>query len=74
MLDLAVAMTRTPAEVKDGVIEELRKHYDEGQIVELAASLAWENYRARLNRALGIESQSFSEGAFCPLPERHDSQ
>jgi hypothetical protein len=39
-------------------------------MVELTTAVALENYRARFNWALGIESQDFSEGAFCAIPER----
>jgi alkylhydroperoxidase family enzyme len=63
-------MTKTPVEVQDGLFAELRAHFDEAQIVELTAAIAWENYRARFDHALGIEAQGFSEGAYCPLPER----
>jgi hypothetical protein len=41
--------------------------------VELTATIAWENYRARFDHAFGIEAQGFSEGAFCAVPERHSS-
>jgi hypothetical protein len=47
----------------------LRRHFHEAQLVELTASIAWENYRARFDHAFGIEAQGFSEGAFCALPE-----
>lgn len=70
ILDLAVGMTSTPAAVADEVITNLRKHFDEEQLVELVASIGWENYRARFNHSFGIESANFSEGAFCPMPER----
>ena len=35
-------------------------------MIELTASIAWENHRARFNHALDIEAQRFSEGAFAP--------
>ena len=70
VLDYAVALTRTPAEVPDELFEDLRKHLDEPALVELTGAIAWENYRARFNCAFRIESQGFSEGAYCPLPER----
>jgi hypothetical protein len=38
------------------------------QIVELTSAIAWGNYSARFDHALGVESQGYSEGAFCPLP------
>ncbi len=56
--------------VEDSLVKELRAHLDEAQLVELVATIAWENWRARFNRAMGIESHGFSEGAYCPLPER----
>ena len=66
----AVEMTRTPVEVPDELFEELKGRFDNKQIVELTAAIAWENYRARNNHALGLESEGFSKGAFCPMPER----
>lgn len=50
-------MTRLPATVSDEVYAEARRHFGEAQMVELAATAAMENYRARLNRAFLVESQ-----------------
>lgn len=69
MIEYAVHTTKTPVEVPDELFGALRRHFSERQIVELTAAIAWENYRARFNHALGIESQGFSEGAYCPLPD-----
>jgi alkylhydroperoxidase family enzyme len=69
-LDYATEMTKTPVEVPDALFGALRAHLDDEQMVELTAAIAWENYRARFDHALGIESQGFSEGAYCALPER----
>lgn len=55
-LALAEAMSATPADVSDEVFDALRPHYGEAQIVELAATIAMENYRARFNRAFGVEA------------------
>ena len=66
----AVEMTRTPVEVPDELFAELKRNFNDKQIVELTAHVAWENFRARNNHALGLESEGFSEGAFCPMPER----
>ncbi len=63
-------MTTTPVSVSDDLVTELGKHFDEGQLVELTGAIAWENWRARFNHALGIEAQGFTEGAFCPIPEQ----
>jgi AhpD family alkylhydroperoxidase len=68
VIDYAAGMTATPVDVPDELFAELRKHLDEAQIVELTATIAWENWRARFNWALGIESQDFSEGSFCVRP------
>jgi alkylhydroperoxidase family enzyme len=70
VLDYATAMAKAPVEMPDTLFAELRRHFDAEQMVELTAAIAWENYRARLNHALGIEAQGYSEGAFCVLPER----
>ena len=50
--------------------ERLRAHFDEAQLLELAATIAWENYRARFNRAFEVRSSGFSEGAFCAARKR----
>jgi alkylhydroperoxidase family enzyme len=44
--------------------------FSEHELVELSAVIGWENSRARFNRAFGIESEGYSCGKFCPLPER----
>jgi alkylhydroperoxidase family enzyme len=71
VLELAVAMSATPADVPQELFASLRKHFDEAQLVELTATIAWEHYRSRFNRTFAIASQGFSEGAYCALPERH---
>ena len=50
-------MSQTPATVSDEVFAEARRHFSEEQLVELAATAAMENYRARLNRAFLVDSQ-----------------
>jgi alkylhydroperoxidase family enzyme len=70
VLDYAVAMTRTPVDVPDALFAALRQHFGEAELVELTATIAWENYRARFNRPFLIGADGFSEGAFCALPER----
>jgi hypothetical protein len=69
VLDLAVAMTMTPVEVPDELRDGLLAHLSRGQLAELASMIAWENHRARLNRALGVRAAGFSDGGFCALPE-----
>jgi len=70
VIEYAARMTTTPVEVPDALFVLLRQQFNESQLVELTAAIAWENYRARFNHALDIEAQGFSEGAFCALPER----
>ena len=70
VLDLAVAMTATPADVPDELRERLLGQFSKAQLMELVAAIAWENHRARANRALGVRPVGFSDGAFCALPER----
>ena len=68
VLQYADAMTRTPVEVPDTLFGKLRAIFSEAQLVELTATLAWENYRARFDHAFGIESEGFTEGSYCALP------
>ena len=63
-------MTRTPASVDDDLFASLRAEFSEPQLTELATAIAWENYRARFNRVFGVEAEGFSNGAYCPIPER----
>jgi len=69
VLRLAVALTRTPSSVADELFSALRNRFSERELVELTSAIAWENYRARFNRTFGVESEGFSQGMFCPLPE-----
>jgi alkylhydroperoxidase family enzyme len=68
VLRYAIAMTEAPVEVPDELFARLREHLDERQMVELTSAIAWENYRARYNRAFGIEAEGFSEGAAQAAP------
>jgi rRNA maturation RNase YbeY len=74
VLEYAECLTRTPAEVADELFERLRARLDERQLVELTATIAWENYLGRFNRGFAIEPQGFAEGGFCLLPERRDRE
>ncbi|HVL36785.1 MAG TPA: hypothetical protein VM489_14030 [Burkholderiales bacterium] len=64
-LDYAERMTITGQKVDDALFAEVRRHYSEAQAVELTAAIALENFRSKLNPALGVESQGF-----CLLPGR----
>jgi alkylhydroperoxidase family enzyme len=64
-LELAERMTITGERVDDALFARLRQSFDEAQIVELCAAVAMENFRSKLNPALGVEAQGF-----CLLPGR----
>jgi alkylhydroperoxidase family enzyme len=66
VLRYAEGMTGTPADVSDAVFDEVRELFSTEQIVELTAAVALENYRARFNCALKIESDGL-----CTLPADH---
>jgi alkylhydroperoxidase family enzyme len=59
-LAFAEAATRTPTAVTDAEFEPLRRHFTTPQIVELAATVAVEHFRAKFNTALGVQSQGFA--------------
>ncbi len=67
VLRYAVALTQTPADVPEELFNSLREHFDPQQMVELAAAIAWENFRARFNRGFGIDAEGFTEGAACAV-------
>jgi alkylhydroperoxidase family enzyme len=54
-LRLAERMTIDSHTVDDELWDELRRHYDEGEIIELAAAIGLFNYFNRFNDALKME-------------------
>lgn len=56
-LEFADAMTVTGRNVSDELFARLRKFYDEDSLVELTATIAWENASSKFNRALRVPSQ-----------------
>ena len=74
VLEYADAMTQTPVEVPDALFAKLREKFTEVQMVELTATLAWENYRARFDHAFGVEAEGFTAGSYCALPARAANQ
>jgi AhpD family alkylhydroperoxidase len=69
VMEYAEELTKEQVQVPDELFARLREHFDEGQIVELTAAIAIENFRARFNNALDIAPSGFSEGLYCPMPE-----
>jgi alkylhydroperoxidase family enzyme len=50
-------MTITGRDVDDDLFGRLRRHFDDDAIVELTATIAWENASSKFNRALRVPSQ-----------------
>jgi alkylhydroperoxidase family enzyme len=63
-LEFADAMSAASVTISDELFQSLQQHFDAPQLVELAATAALENYRARFNRAFQIEPNSL----YCPIP------
>jgi|SRR5450755_1085141 alkylhydroperoxidase family enzyme len=66
VLEYAEVATQSPARVPDELAARLHAHFDEAEIVELAAWVALENFRSRFNAGLGLRSQGFAER--CAVP------
>ena len=64
LLRLADALSNTPVEVSDTLYAELRAAFPEEALIELAADIAQENYRARWNRVFDVGSDAL----YCPVP------
>ncbi|MGH3505383.1 MAG: carboxymuconolactone decarboxylase family protein [Nocardioidaceae bacterium] len=59
VLEYSGAMTRTPPEVTDEMVEALRRELSDKQLVELTHLVALENQRSRVNAAMGLTGQGF---------------
>jgi len=64
LLHYADQMTATPVEISNELFAALKQHFNDEQILELTADIAQENFRARFNHALEIDSDNL----YCPLP------
>jgi AhpD family alkylhydroperoxidase len=74
VLDLAVAMTRTPVAVPPELLEALRERLGgDAALVELVHLIAVENLRSRFNGAFGLGAAGFSEGMACARLETGES-
>ena len=56
VIELADAIVTAPANVSDDLYARLRSKFSEEQLLQLAGQIAFENYRARLNRVFDVES------------------
>ena len=64
-LEYAERITYTDQKVDDALFTRLKQHYNEAQIVELTAAIAFENFRSKFNPPLKVEAQGF-----CVVPKR----
>ena len=63
-LEYADCMTITGGEVSDQLFARLTRFYDDDAIVELTATIAWENASSKFNRALRVPSQQLWQRHF----------
>ena len=56
VIELADAMAATPSTISDDLYKRLRDEFSEEQLLELGAQIAFENFRARLNRIFDVGS------------------
>jgi AhpD family alkylhydroperoxidase len=66
VMEYAEAMTATPPTVTDEMVASLDEQLGHAAVVELTAMVAVENQRSRINSAMGLASQGYSE--VCELP------
>ena len=57
VLEYADCITNTDREVSDELFAKLKELYTEEALVELTATIAWENASSKFNRALKVPSQ-----------------
>lgn len=69
VIDFTTAMTATPPWVGDELVAAVRERFGDKGLLELTHMVAWENHRSRVNVALGLEADGFSEGAACARPQ-----
>lgn len=56
IIELADAMVTAPSNISDDLYSRLRNQFSEEQLLQLSAQIAFENYRARLNRVFDVGS------------------
>jgi alkylhydroperoxidase family enzyme len=64
LLQLADALAGAPVIVSDQLYADLRSYFSEEALIELAADIAQESYRARWNRVFEVGSDAL----YCPIP------
>lgn len=70
VIELADAMADTPSNVSDELYARLRDQFSEEQLLELGGQIAFENFRARLNRIFDVESDQL----YTPSTKSHEKE
>jgi alkylhydroperoxidase family enzyme len=73
VLEYAEAMTNTPPTVTDQLSARLLDRLGPAAMIELTVFIAFANFAARSNTALGIESQGFAAACEIPLAARPEN-
>ncbi|HSE30560.1 MAG TPA: hypothetical protein VLA93_03175 [Pyrinomonadaceae bacterium] len=56
VIELADEMANTPSNISDELYKRLLERFSVEQLLQLGGQIAFENYRARLNRVFDVES------------------
>lgn len=70
VIELADEMANTPSNISDELYNRLLQRFSVEQLLQLGGQIAFENYRARLNRIFDVESDQLYT---TPLPDSHPS-
>jgi len=62
-LEYAEAVTLRSDAIDEGLMEQLKKHFEDDAIIELTAFIAFQNLSSKFNSALGVPPQGF-----CRIP------
>lgn len=69
VIELADAMVTAPSHISDDLYTRLRAQFSEEQLMEISAQIAFENFRARLNRVFDVGSDElYKPQTRGPLP------
>ena len=70
VIELADAMATAPSNVPDELYERLRSQFSVEQLLELGAHIAFENFRARLNRVFDVGSDELYQPNVTSIRDR----
>ena len=56
-LEYADCITITKLDVSEQFFTQVQQHFSDDEIVELTATISWENCSSKFNRALRVDSQ-----------------